>query len=494
MQRIWSRGESDSDKAGAVGASLALHGLLILLLTSSTTFNLLLGHDHPFELYWFAPAAPSLRGERGAPSPATIAAAAIGGQEDQSEEGESGEEETILPPPAPETATAPPLSPPVPLPAAAAARPPAPPVPVPGPLAAAYPGAGPARTALDGGMDAAGLGGGMESRRGTGEILPQPLAAATAAAGSSKGAFPAAAPAASHPAVGVVPGSAAAVAPRPSAAAVPRPATVAPASQRAAAEPSRPASAPVLRIASPPVAAAGRKPAAPLPKGAGAQPKTAPPAKSAPRHASVSREPSGRPVREAPAGRREEGSSRSVREDPALPAAEAPPRLPGTTRPPGMAPTPLRGDLKLVVRGGAGLKVTVAFREYSLSRRTRPPGKAESRRLQKVAVVEAVTGEETREVVVEKSGEGIYLFTAEPSGYLEEGGNFTVRIYQRENGTRVVQLGSRRVKGKTVLVRVLMPEGILWEDDAAFTGTLEDADSVTKFNARTGLYWKEYND
>lgn len=44
-----------------------------------------------------------------------------------------------------------------------------------------------------------------------------------------------------------------------------------------------------------------------------------------------------------------------------------------------------------------------------------------------------------------------------------------------------------------VLVKVLMPEGILWNDDAAFTGSLQDSSSTTKFNAQTGLYWREYN-
>ncbi|GFO55326.1 hypothetical protein GMSM_23330 [Geomonas sp. Red276] len=477
MQRIWSRGDSDTDKAGAVGASLALHGLLILLLTSSSSFNLLLGHDHPFELYWFAPAPPSLQAERGGLAHPDVAAAVLTDKEDQAEEEGSGEEETVLPAPHPETGIAPPLGPPASLPRAAAARPPDPPLPATASPTMTYPGAAPAKVALEGGMDAAGLGGGMESRRGPGETLPpQPSAAATGATGSSRGASPAAkTPVASRPA---------AVSSRP--AVVPMV--------------SRPAAPPVLRIASPPVAAADRRPVAPLlsppslPKGAGAQRKTARSAKSFPRRAAAaSREPGDRPGREALPGHREEGSAQAVRQEP-LPAAEATRRLPGTTRPPGMAATPLRGDLKLVVRGGAGLKVTVAFREYPISRHTKPPGRAESRRTQKVAVVEAVTGEETREVVVEKSGEGVYLFTVEPPGYLEEGGSFTIRIYQRENGTRIVQLGSRRVKGRTLLARVLMPEGILWEDDAAFTGTLEDADSVTKFNARTGIYWKEYND
>lgn len=55
-------------------------------------------------------------------------------------------------------------------------------------------------------------------------------------------------------------------------------------------------------------------------------------------------------------------------------------------------------------------------------------------------------------------------------------------------------LGKRTISRRSVLAKVLMPEAILWDDDAAFTGSLEDAGSTTKFNSNTGLYWKEYDD
>jgi len=36
-----------------------------------------------------------------------------------------------------------------------------------------------------------------------------------------------------------------------------------------------------------------------------------------------------------------------------------------------------------------------------------------------------------------------------------------------------------------------MPEAIFWDDDSYFTGTIEGAESITKFNGSTGLYWTE---
>ena len=57
----------------------------------------------------------------------------------------------------------------------------------------------------------------------------------------------------------------------------------------------------------------------------------------------------------------------------------------------------------------------------------------------------------------------------------------------------VKELGKQALARKTVLCRILMPEGILWSDDQEFTGNMEDSESVTKFNTTTGLMWKEYN-
>lgn len=53
-------------------------------------------------------------------------------------------------------------------------------------------------------------------------------------------------------------------------------------------------------------------------------------------------------------------------------------------------------------------------------------------------------------------------------------------------------MAEREISGKTEVARLLMPEGILWEDETAFSGTIEDSDSITKLNAESGLVWKEY--
>ncbi len=46
-------------------------------------------------------------------------------------------------------------------------------------------------------------------------------------------------------------------------------------------------------------------------------------------------------------------------------------------------------------------------------------------------------------------------------------------------------------KGKVVLARILLPEGILWEQDEWFTGASESAETITKFRFPEGISWTE---
>ena len=148
----------------------------------------------------------------------------------------------------------------------------------------------------------------------------------------------------------------------------------------------------------------------------------------------------------------------------------------------------------MVMTGDSGISLGVIFREFSKTSRNRVPTRAEARRGQKIVPVFAKTGPRTREAVITTAQEGIYVFSAGP----EQGGSaqaaFTLKIYENGGREKVVAIGTRTLKGKVVLAKILMLDGLLWDDDSAFTGSLEDSDSVTKFNAQTGLYWKEYNE
>ena len=66
--------------------------------------------------------------------------------------------------------------------------------------------------------------------------------------------------------------------------------------------------------------------------------------------------------------------------------------------------------------------------------------------------------------------------------YVPDGGKLAVRAIQP------VRLGS---SGKVVLARVLLPQGVLWEQDAWFSGSSESVDTVTKFRFPDGIRWAE---
>jgi len=153
---------------------------------------------------------------------------------------------------------------------------------------------------------------------------------------------------------------------------------------------------------------------------------------------------------------------------------------------------PVYGDLKMVVETENDLKISVLFREVPQSRRSRPMTRAEATRTRKVEPLVLKTVRNSREVIIKTAGQGVYLFLAETDAGETNRGAFTLKVFESTATARVKAIGNRTIAGKTVIARVLMPEGILWEDDTAFSGSYEDSDSTTKFNADTGLAWKEY--
>ncbi len=152
----------------------------------------------------------------------------------------------------------------------------------------------------------------------------------------------------------------------------------------------------------------------------------------------------------------------------------------------------LTGDLKLEFTGTDDLKVTFAFREYLKNRRSRPMSAAEASRFNYITPRIARPKENLLEAVLGTTGEGIYDIFVTPANGKPASGAFLVRIYENSNRSKTKSLGSRSIKDRTDIARILMPEGIFWDDNNYFTGNLEDSDSITKFNTDTGLIWKEY--
>jgi hypothetical protein len=169
-----------------------------------------------------------------------------------------------------------------------------------------------------------------------------------------------------------------------------------------------------------------------------------------------------------------------------------------STGPKGIFAPPLAGDLKIEITGPEELlkavKISVIFREYPKTRHNRPMTKANSRNFRELTPKTARVAKNTLQAVIEIAGEGVYEFrdlseTASPGE-----ASFSIKIYENSGRAKTKSAGTRKIGNKGSIAKVLMPEGILWNDDSAFSGSMEDSESITKFNSETGLTWKEYRE
>jgi len=175
---------------------------------------------------------------------------------------------------------------------------------------------------------------------------------------------------------------------------------------------------------------------------------------------------------------------------PALDGAPLPPRSLLPEHPAGPGLPALTGELKLLLDGDP-VQVLVRFRPYPRARRSEPPG-SERTREEEITPQCASTGAHTREAVLGATSEGVYTVTLEAGSGRRARVGVTLTLYEGSPRERKVHLGRRSVTGSSTLFKVLMPEGVLWDDDSAFTGGMEDSDSEIKFNANSGLFWREF--
>lgn len=434
-----------SDERIALGASLLLHAMLVLVLSSSSDFTPPLGSQTRIDLFWLtaAPEAPAARQTAAAPAN-TATAAALENAPPRSAESPPPEQIPVRL--AGDTAS-PPLS-----------------------DVFVTPGATPPALPRD-----------EDGSRAMSAALPTAAApSVTRAARVPCGVSPSSPPRSPATAVTVQEQAAPTVAAKPAAFLPAQDGTdlPAPPAREVANDLAPPSGSPRAVPASARIAPSrpGEQPAAPSEvastrqtEGAKDRPAT---------QETAAREPA-RPERELP------GAAAIPQKDRELPRSEPA----GKQR--GMVVTSMKGDLKLVTAGDS-VKISVAFRALPVSRRNRPPGRSEARRLQEITPVCATGPDGASEAVIVKAEEGVYIFSAEPRDQTAAQAIFTLKIYDSGAGKKVTALGRRRISAKSAVAKVLMPEAILWDDESAFTGSIEDSESTTKFNAQTGVYWKEY--
>jgi hypothetical protein len=153
---------------------------------------------------------------------------------------------------------------------------------------------------------------------------------------------------------------------------------------------------------------------------------------------------------------------------------------------------PLAGDLKIVITGEEGIKVEAVFREFRKVRRSKPLTRGEARNSRNVTLKMARTKLNVHETVVEITEEGVYDLRVRSANGKPVTAAFVIKVHEKGTGAVTKNLGRRTVADGALLARILMPEGIFWDDESSFSGTLEDSDSVTRFNTETGLVWREF--
>jgi hypothetical protein len=93
---------------------------------------------------------------------------------------------------------------------------------------------------------------------------------------------------------------------------------------------------------------------------------------------------------------------------------------------------------------------------------------------------------------VAKAEKGIYTFVMINTGETLQKTSLMIRLLEGKKGARNRKFESVNLKPHTQLtVKFILPEGIFWDDESYFTGSIESSDSVTKFNDTAGIVWKE---
>lgn len=158
----------------------------------------------------------------------------------------------------------------------------------------------------------------------------------------------------------------------------------------------------------------------------------------------------------------------------------------------------VHGDIKVEVklRGNRkkGVRINFIFRKFPLNRRSVPLQRWETQNDRPVNPEVVNYSEDVSVYVIKKIDEGIYYIYAETNDNNPVEAEFNLKIFDKTSKANQKKMGVIKITGRTLLTRLLMPEGIFWDDSQYFSGIIEDSESITKFNTEHGIIWKEYKD
>jgi len=94
-----------------------------------------------------------------------------------------------------------------------------------------------------------------------------------------------------------------------------------------------------------------------------------------------------------------------------------------------------------------------------------------------------------------KAEKGVYIFMIKNNGSKGYEADVLFYIFEGKSGERRKEYKTIELPPNTTLkYKFIIPEAIFWDDEDYFTGTIESSNTLTKFNEKTGLIWKEKKD
>jgi hypothetical protein len=95
-------------------------------------------------------------------------------------------------------------------------------------------------------------------------------------------------------------------------------------------------------------------------------------------------------------------------------------------------------------------------------------------------------------MLVPGAGRGTYMFSIVNNKKTPRIVNISFHFYQGSVLMRTRQYKAAALPaGGSLTYRFIIPDAIFWDEDDRFGGSIEDSDSITKFNDKTGLFWRE---
>jgi hypothetical protein len=96
---------------------------------------------------------------------------------------------------------------------------------------------------------------------------------------------------------------------------------------------------------------------------------------------------------------------------------------------------------------------------------------------------------------VVNANKGIYTFTMVNTGEMTYDVTVTFRLFEGDNKERIKKYTALRILPEDMLIfKFILPDAVFWDDEEYFSGSIEDSDSITKFNDDTRLIWREEKD